>query len=340
MKLLKSFLLVSYGGYTACSSPGGGSPTRRQYEPELATYDDACNVGYCSVMGATIGGWGTNEYTTVSTLEQFANAVSSTGPAVVIVEGAISGEGKVTVGSYKSILGAPGSSLAGIGLSLNQSRNVILRNFKISKVPASQGPAISVENSRSIWIDHCDLSSGSDRAQTAGPYAPSLLSISQNSDLVTVTATLFHDHPQAVVVGQTDKYTKVDNPDGKPRVTFARNYFRSLGNAVSYSFGTGHLFNSLYENVTDGINTGMGANLLIESSIFEKSGRAIYSNNSTEAGYATVRDVLLGGASNSALAGEMTADSLPYPYDWYIWETSRVQELVVDRAGQTLDFLK
>jgi hypothetical protein len=54
MKLLKSFLLVSYGGYTARSSPGGGSPTRRQYEPELATYDDACNVGYCSVMGAYV----------------------------------------------------------------------------------------------------------------------------------------------------------------------------------------------------------------------------------------------------------------------------------------------
>jgi pectate lyase len=64
---------------------------------------------WANMVIRTIGGWGTNEYTTVSTLEQFANAVSSTGPAVVIVEGAISGEGKVTVGSYKSILGAPGS---------------------------------------------------------------------------------------------------------------------------------------------------------------------------------------------------------------------------------------
>ncbi|GAB1313721.1 hypothetical protein MFIFM68171_03931 [Madurella fahalii] len=281
-------------------------------------------------MGATIGGWGGN-YTTVTTLDDFSIAVSGTEPGVIIVEGAISGDAEVTIGSSKSIIGAPSSSLTGIGLYINGSRNVILRNLKIANV---QGPAISIENARSVWVDHCDLSSDTNQG---GGLDTSLISITRGSDFLTVTGTLFKGHPQAVLVGHAD--TNGDEDKGKLRVTFAKNHFQNVGNAISYRFGTGHIFNSYYENVVNGINTRMGANILIESSVFEESGQAVFSENSTEVGYATVQDVTLGGSTSTAPAGNMTTNSIPYPYDWYTWETNQVKASVVSQAGQKLEFL-
>ncbi|KXX73246.1 Pectate lyase A, partial [Madurella mycetomatis] len=294
----------------------------RQEGLEIATYDDACNIGYCSINGATIGGWGAN-YTTVSTLVDFSNAVSASGPGVIIVEGAISGDAEVIIGSSKSIVG--------IGLYLNGSRNVILRNLKIAN---AQGPAVSIENSRSIWVDHCDLSS---QANQGSETDDSLIRITRGSDYLTVTGTVFRDHSQAVLVGHADSNGEEDK--GKFHVTFARNYFQNVESAISYRFGTGHIFNSYYENVVDGINTRMGAELLIESSVFEESGRAVFSENSTEIGYATIRDVMFGDSSSSAPAGNMTSNSVPYPYDWYVWETDQVRASVVSQAGQKLEFL-
>lgn len=300
-------------------------------------------------MARTIGGWGAS-YTTVSRLEELEKAVSGSEPTVIVINGAISGAGKVSIGSSKSLVGAPGScksaanldeqmsslsiksiALTGIELSLNGSMNVILRNLKIS---AAQGPAISVEKSRSVWIDHCDLSSTSNGT---GELGNSLVSVTRGSDLLTVTATLFRNHPQALSVGHADSNGEEDR--GKLRATLARNHFRDVGNAISYRFGVGHIFNSYFENAVDGVNTRMGADLLIESSVFEGSARAIVSENSTETGYATLRDVMLGGSTSTAPAGNATADDIPYPYDWYLWRTDSVKASVARQAGQTLEFL-
>lgn len=225
------------------------------------------------------------------------------------------------------------SALIGVGLHLNQSRNVILRNLKVSQVSPAQGDAISIENSRSIWLDHCDLSF------THSPVYDghtSLLSITRGSDLVTVTSTVFRNHPQAVLVGHSDANGGEDQ--GKLHATFARNYFRNVGSAISFRFATGHILNSYFENATDGINTRMGARVMVESSVLEVSGRAVFSDGSTEAGYATVQDVLLGNSSNTAPPANMTVDSLPYPYDWYIWDKDWVRDSVTRQAGPTLQF--
>lgn len=208
---------------------------------------------------------------------------------------------------------------------------MILRNLKIAN---AQGPAISIENSRSIWVDHCDLSSGADQGSELDN---SLIRITRGSDYLTVTGSVFRDHSQAVLVGHAD--SNGDEDEGKFHVTFARNHFQNVGSAISYRFGTGHVFNSYYENVVSGINTRMGANLLIESSVFEGSDRAVCSENSTETGYATIRDVVFGDSSSTAPAGNMTSNSVPYPYDWYVWETDKVKASVVSQAGQKLEFL-
>ena len=62
----------------------------------------------------TTGG-GTSKPVFVSTLEEFAAAVKEStkkvvsGPAVVVVNGTITGDTKVAIGSNKTIIGLPGS---------------------------------------------------------------------------------------------------------------------------------------------------------------------------------------------------------------------------------------
>lgn len=53
-------------------------------------------------------------------------------------------------------------ALVGVGLRVLESKNVIIRNVKISKVLASAGDAIGIQASSQVWVDHVDLSSDRD----------------------------------------------------------------------------------------------------------------------------------------------------------------------------------
>jgi pectate lyase len=93
---------------------------------------------------------------------------------------------------------------------------------------------------------------------------------------------------------------------------------------------------SVFQNVSNGISTSMGANLLVESSVFEGSGKAIYSADGT--GSVTAVGVVLGGSSNTAPKGEMTVESVPYPYD--VMGSEAVKDRIVGQAGQTVKFME
>lgn len=306
--------------------------------------------------GRTIGGWGA-KYTTVKTVDEFASAVSGTQEGVIIVDGALTGDARVVeIGSSKSIVGNPGScrlsslppdekvgtllilstALSGIALSLKSSGNVIIRNLRISNAPGTA--AISLESARSVWVDHCEISGTQDH----------LLSITRGTDYVTVTHNKFYSHhpaaaastAAAVNVGHSD--ANVEQDRGKFHVTFARNYFSDVTSAVSFRFGTGHLFNSFYEKLENGIDTRAGAQIFVEGSVFEGigPGKGVYS--STEDGFATIKDSVFVGpyASRMPDQANLTSESVGYPYDWYFWgETSKVKEGVKRWAGQTLEFM-
>jgi len=109
--------------------------------------------------------------------------------------------------------------------------------------------------------------------------------------------------------------------------------------AISFRFGTGHILNSIISSASEGINTLLGADLLIESSIFENVPRAIFSSAATETekGRATIQSVLVGEGTSDAPPGNMTVDSLPYPYEWYVWDFYKVRENMA-RVGPTLHF--
>lgn len=79
----------------------------------------------------------------------------------------------------------------------------------------------------------------------------------------------------------------------------------------------------------------MGAQLLIESSVFENSNKkAIFSQDSDTTGYAVVNDVSLGGSANTAPKGNL--NSVPYSYSKL--GSGNVKSSVMANAGQKLSF--
>ncbi|KAI8955366.1 polysaccharide lyase family 1 protein [Xylaria longipes] len=295
-----------------------------------ATITDAANIGYAQQNGGTKGGAG-GTTTTVSSLAAFSAAAKADGAAVIVVKGAISGAAKVSVTSNKSIIGASGSSLTGIGLSINKQSNVIVRNMKISKVLADYGDAITIQASKNVWVDHVDVSSDMDHDKD---YYDGLIDVTHGSDWVTISNSYIHDHWKASLVGHSDSNSGEDT--GHLTVTYANNYFKNLNSrGPLFRFGTGHIFNSYYSGVNTAINTRMGAQVLVESSVFESCGdKAIYFADSDETGYAVVRDVSLGGSTNSAPTGTLT--SVPYSYS--LLGSGSTKSSVTSTAGQNLSF--
>lgn len=115
-------------------------------------------------------------------------------------------------------------------------------------------------------------------------------------------------------------------------VTYANNYWKNThSRGPSFRFGTGHIFNNYYDNVSDGINTRDGAQLLVESNAFTGSKKPLYS---TDSGYAVSVDNDFGGEENTADAGTLTK----VPYSYTKLGSTKVKAGVVGVAGQTLTF--
>lgn len=71
----------------------------------------------------------------------------------------------------------------------------------------------------------------------------------------------------------------------------------------------GHVINGWYENMEDAINTRLGAQILIENSVWSGIKKCVISS---DAGFAVIRGSDLGGGTNSAATGSLT--SVPYSY--------------------------
>ncbi|KAF4962228.1 hypothetical protein FSARC_9680 [Fusarium sarcochroum] len=298
-----------------------------------AAASDPCNIGYCTQNGGTTGG-GSATQVTVKTLSELTAAAIADGASVIFVQGSISGAAKVQVGSNKSIIGKTGSSLTGIGLTINGQKNVIVRNMKISKVEADYGDAITIQKSTNVWVDHCDLSATRDGDKD---FYDGLVDLSHAADWVTISHTFLHDHSKGSLVGHSDKNSAEDT--GKLHVTYANNHFNNVrSRGPLLRFGTAHIFNQYYDTMDTGLNSRMGAQALIQSSVFTNVGKkAIFSESSAEIGYVVAEDVVLGGESqNTASKGTLTAGSIPYKFS--LLGSGKVASTVPGEAGQKLSF--
>lgn len=88
-----------------------------------------------------------------------------------------------------------------------------------------------------------------------------------------------------------------------------------------------------YDTITtSGVNTRMGAIVLVESSTFVNTKRAITSLDSDIDGKAAVKDVDLGGSTNDAPSG-----SLSVPYTYSVVGSANAKS-ATDSSGATLSF--
>ncbi|KAJ5115510.1 Pectin lyase fold/virulence factor [Penicillium alfredii] len=276
-------------------------------------------TGYASQNGGTKGGAG-GTTTTVSSSAAFTQAVSGDAAKVVVVSGTITQKAdQARVGSNTSIIGKDSKAiLENFGLLVKEKSNVIIRNLGIKKVLADNGDAIGIQDSTNVWVDHCDVSSDRDHDKD---YYDGLIDITHAADYVTVSNTFIHDHWKASLIGHSDNN---GNEDTGHR-------YNINSRAPSFRFGTGHIYNGYFENVSDGINTRKGAQLLVESNSFVGSKKPLYS---TDAGYAVANDNGFGDGSNTAEKGTLT--SMPYSYT--LLGSGKVKSAVVGSAGQTLSF--
>ncbi|KAJ2895489.1 hypothetical protein MKZ38_006427 [Zalerion maritima] len=321
---------------------------KRDVIVKRADMSETCSVGYCTQNGGTTGGSG-GSTTTVSSFAAFTEAAASDDAKIIYIEGTITAAARVDIASDKTIVGAFGSLLDGIGLRIQGVSNVILRNVRITKVLADYGDAVHIQDATNIWVDHCDLSSDMDNGKD---YYDGLLDITHAGDYISVTNTFFHDHYKASLIGHSDN--NGDEDTGHLRVTYANNYWYNINSrGPSIRFGTLHVaeqspdyvcmrvrecsFNSYYLACSGAINTRMGAQALVQSTVFDEcGGTVIESSSSDDDGYAVVIDCDLGDSENEAPAGSLTAGSMPYSYS--LLGSGSTEAAVYGTAGQTLTF--
>lgn len=236
-------------------------------------------VGFA--VGTTGGGSGSG--TTVASCAELTTAAKTGG--VIKVKGTLTGCGIIKLVGNTSILGVGSNAgLTDSGFQVRKVSNVIIRNLKLYRAPQGKD-LIDIDASTKVWIDHCDFSSvgvTGDKDTYDG-----LLDAKHGADSLTVSWNKFHDHWKGSLVGHSDSAASEDT--GKLRVTYHHNSFININSRLpSIRFGTGHIYSSCFNGGISGINSRMGAQVLVEQSSFTNTDRAIVTNlDSDEEGFAS-----------------------------------------------------
>lgn len=277
-----------------------------------ASITEAANLGYASSNGGTTGGAG-GTVTTVSDFASFSEAAEADGPAIIVLAADLTGPGRVRPTSDKTIVGASGGArLTNIGIYVRRVSNVIIRNLVIGQVDADNGDAIGVDEATNVWVDHVeligDLNVGKDDYD-------GLFDVTHAADFVTLSYSYIHDHWKGSLVGHSDSNSGEDT--GHLTVTYANNHWENISSRTpSVRFGTAHIYNNLYENILlTGVNTRLGAQVLIESSAFADTEFPIVFRDSDTTGFVVENDVDLGGATHDVAEGTISPSDLPYTYE-------------------------
>jgi pectate lyase len=302
------------------------------------TEQDPDLVGYASVQDDQgtpfiLSGGALGESVTAATLEELKAYLGSPEPYVVQFSGQIQGADEISIASNKTLLGVGATAhLMGIGLSINGSRNVIVRNVSVSHVVADgSGPAndaIEITGgAKNVWIDHCALYS--DRLNGEDFY-DGLLEIKNGSSFITVSWTEFRDHHKVSLISSGDEQVG----DTVIRATYHHNYFHDCGSRLpSIRFGKAHLFNNYYLNNTTGtcVNSRMGAVVKVENNYFQTSEDPIGSWDSASVGTWDVAGNVFDACTGSQPT--VSTGSLTPPYLYTAEPAASVPAAVLAGAG-------
>ncbi|KAI0550555.1 pectin lyase fold/virulence factor [Xylaria curta] len=276
--------------------------------------------------GAGTTGGGSGSGTTVTSCSALSSAAENGG--VITVSGVLDGCGIVDLVSDTTVLGSGSrSGLTNGGFRVKRASNVILKNLYFHDPPEGKD-LVEIQYSTNVWVDHCDFST--EGLVGDKDHYDGLLDITHGSDMVTVSWNKFHDHWKGSLVGHSDSNSGEDK--GKLHVTYHHNYFTNVNSRLpSFRFGTGHVFSSCFENnPTSGINSRMGAQMLIEQNYFSSTKLAIVTDlDSDEDGYAVDKDnIFVDSDTRITQTG-----SLSPPYSYTTNPASCICDMVKSYAG-------
>lgn len=274
-----------------------GSPMVRR----AATVDELVGFG----AGTTGGGSGAG--VTVASCSELTEAAKKGG--VIKIKGNLKGCGIVKLVSNTSLLGV--GSDAGIedgGLKIRKIENVIVRNIKFH-LPPKKLDLIDIDAATNIWIDHNSFSSAGvtgDKDTYDG-----LLDAKHGADKLTFSWNKFSDHWKGSLIGHSDNNESEDK--GKLHVTYHHNLFTNVNSRLpSVRFGTAHIYSSCYDgNGVSGVNSRMGAQVLVENTSFTNTKRSIITNlDSKVDGFAVEKDNIYDESSKPEITqkGSLTID--------------------------------
>lgn len=315
---------------------------------------DAANIGFASQNGGTTGG-STSKVVTATNFIELKNYLESPiNDYIVKVEGRIynnTSGGSIRVRSNKTLIGTTANAfLDGIGLTIEGYRNVIVRNIKFSmtsitnrtdpqvysptgdegrpQILVNGGDAIRINNSTNIWIDHCEFYNEDPNVQTNQDLYDGLIDIAGNSAFITISWNYFHDHHKVHLIGSSDS----DNQDR--RTTFAFNYYNKVKQRLpSYRFGTAHVYNNYFNNITNGsgVNSRMGACLKVENNVFETVRSPLVSDGTPIGRFDLNNNSFTSISGVSVPTSSTCTATIPYTYE--LKPVSEVKALVTAGAG-------
>ncbi|KAI1131873.1 polysaccharide lyase family 1 protein [Nemania abortiva] len=288
----------------------------------------ACDSPNYSLQGYGAGttGGGSGSGTTVTSCSALSSAAAKGG--VITISGVLDGCGIIDLVGGTTVVGSGSrSGLTNGGFRVKEASNVIIRNLYFHDPPEGKD-LVEIQYSSNVWVDHNDFSTEGITGDK--DYYDGLLDITHGSDFITVSWNKFHDHWKGSLVGHSDSNAGEDS--GKLHVTYHHNYWNNINSRLpSFRFGTGHVYSSCFENnPTSGINSRMGAQMLIEENYFSSTKLAIVTDlDSDEDGYAVDRNnVFVDSTTEITQVGSLTP-----PYSYTLNPASCICSMVKSYAG-------
>lgn len=243
------------------------------------SFSNAQTCGYNDLYGWATKGSGTTggkggKVVEVTTMADLKTQASKTGSLIIYVNGQLSGS--FSISSNKTVIGLPGAKVGGISISGVSNvivRNLVIRGSKCNDYEACKAgsDAVSVSNSKNVWIDHLDVADGQDGN----------LDITKASDFITVSWCKFSytydkQHAFSNLNGSADDDTGDRN---RLNITFHNNWWADgiQQRQPRVRFGKIHVANNLYTSQKADYLVGVGieAKVLIEGNIMKATGKPV-----------------------------------------------------------------
>ncbi|WP_344977651.1 pectate lyase family protein, partial [Salinactinospora qingdaonensis] len=274
--------------------------------------------GWATQNGGTTGGAG-GDTVTVSSASGLINAMQSSEPLTIQLNGSVNLSGMNDIASDKTLVGlGSGATITGGGIDVDEAHNVIIQNINFADW---DDDAINLQDaSTNVWIDHNSFTNGDDGA----------IDIKRESDYVTVSWNHIYNHGKSMLLGHSDDHTE---DIGHLRVTYHHNFFDgSESRHPRVRFGNPvHVYNNYYrDNAEYGVASTMGAGVLVEANYFENV------DHPTHVGYAASDPGSLIAQNNvydNSGSPETSGNVNPIPYSYTTDNPNNIPSIVTNNAG-------